>query len=80
MAKDKHKKLPLPLCIQSELNHMFVCQIMEIIDYVFGKKALLIKDIIKKVKGTQAFKYGLATLILVGPMYDPVILQKMARG
>ena len=45
---------------------------MEIIDYVFGKKALLIKDIIKKVKGTQAsyhsFKYGLATLLLVGPM------------
>ena len=41
---------------------------MELIDYVFGKKALLIKDIIKKVKGTQAFKYALATLILVGPM------------
>ena len=66
LAKDKHK--PLPLVFNRNWTIIFVCQIMELIDYVFGKKALLIKDIIKKVKGTQAFKYALATLILVGPM------------
>ena len=81
LAKDKHK--PLPFVFNRNWTIIFVCQIMELIDYVFGKKALLIKDIIKKVKGTQAsyhsFKYGLATLKShFSRAYDSVTLWKMA--